>query len=78
MSGKWKDILYYDDYEVYDNSDALEDYDYGTVNWDGPVPYKKPTPWVDVESNAPVQQWDKEVEELVKVGLSLVFTLIEA
>ena len=74
LSGKWKDILYYD--EDYDYSEVSEDYDDGTVNWDGPVPYKEPTPWVEVESSAPGQQWDKEVEDLVKVGQKFVFIKI--
>ena len=65
LSGKWKDVLYYDDVDDYDYIEELEDYDDGSVNWDAPVPYKKPTPWVDVENNAP-EEWDKEVQDLVK------------
>ena len=74
LSGKWKDVLYYDDY---DYSDASEDYDVADVNWDGPIPYKKPTPWEEVESSAAGQQWDKEVEDLVKGGLACVSILRE-
>ena len=74
LSGKWKDVVYYDDY---DYSDANEDYDVADVNWDGPIPYKKPTPWEEVESAAPGQQWDKEVEDLVKGGLAFMSILRE-
>ena len=69
VSEKWKDVLYYDD-DVYDYTEVIEDYDDGSVNWDAPVPYKKPTPWVDVENNVP-EEWDKEVQELVKGGRRL-------